>query len=363
VNPGKRRRRRRERKKRLIILERFRFIINEVVWVFILTSLLLVLQWFLQSLIIDTGSFLFGLFIYLIRTLAIILFIPLVLLASNKLVGSRARDIYKEENISPSSGYWKLFKVTKKNYNYQVLYGILIFFFVFLPLNFLLFALIPFMIEYEALNLSLDVQNAYLLINNYSLFLIAAIIVQISISFSEEALYRGLLTKRGSEYYNKVSAVMISSYSYGFINFLFFFEPISSLFAIWFPIVWFLKEFLIGLILSFVILRKKWILPLIIGNFLNNMVFVHAIWNYLQGNDLLNVILYIYLPFLIIGVVLAIWQFSRIKESLQIGLTTLKTYVKNDEEIDESNADKYFRIMFDFIFGFFVFLMGILIAV
>jgi hypothetical protein len=68
--------------------------------------------------------------------------------------------------------------------------------------------------------------------------------------------------------------------------------------------------------------------------------------------------LYVYLPLLIISVILFIWQFSRIKESLSIGYKEFKTYFARDKILKEKSSDVIIRIIFDFLFGLLIFLIG-----
>ena len=90
---------------------------------------------------------------------------------------------------------------------------------------------------------------------------------------------------------------------------------------------------------------------------------VSIVWYFLNGGSFLIIILLIYLPLLGVSLVLFVWQYNRIKESISIGLDMLKGYFKNNEKEDERNNDKYFRIILDLIMGFFVFLLGLLITI
>ena len=85
------------------------------------------------------------------------------------------------------------------------------------------------------------------------------------------------------------------------------------------------------------------------------------IWCF-NGTNYTDILLFIYSPLLIISIILFIWQFNRIKESLSIGLGMLKAYLKNDDKEDEQTSDKYFRIFFDIAIGLLIFLIGLLIT-
>ncbi len=350
--------------KKKMAKDRLRFFIYEISISLIFIFLLMIIVWGLFTFIVNIDSIFFGPLFYLIRALMTFFAIPLVLLLSYKfLLGSESRNTILEQDISPSIGHLRLYKITKNNYKYQIIDGILIFFLVFLPIDFLTYILIPEIIEYQASALSLYAQNSYLLLDNYFLFLISVIIIQISISISEETICRGLLTKRGSEHFHKMSAVIISSLYFGLCSFTYYFEPFSRFYPFWFPFIWFLEAFIIGLILSLILLRKKWILPAIFAHSLNNIISIHTIWNFLQGNEFIVVFLYLYLPLLIISCIIFIWQLPRIKKSVSLGFKIFKTYFKNDDLVPEFNNNKFFRIFIDLLIAILVFLMSFLITI
>jgi len=323
----------------------------------------MVVIWFLLPLFIGQDSIIFGLIFNIIRMLIIVFTIPLVLLLSSKFNGVQKYKSKGKNDISPFRMQFKLFKITKKNYKYQVLQGLLLLFLVFIPLNFSIYLLIPNLVLYHSISLTFNLQHSYLLLEEYFLFLIFVIIIQTSVSILEETLIRGFIAKRGAEYFNRVSAALISAYYFGFMEFTIFLNPLSHLFPFWFPLIRFLSSFLIGLILSLTVIRRKWLLPVIFAHAINNILLAHIYWNLLQGNEFLTIILYFYIPLLAISLILLIWKFSMIKESLSIGLNMLKVYIKNDKKEREENSDKYFRILFDIVIGFLIFLIGMLIVV
>jgi len=298
--------------------------------------------WFLLPLFISQDSIVFGLIFNVIRTLIIVFTIPLVLLLSSKFNRVQKYESKGNKDISPFWMQFKLFKITKKNYKYQILHGLLLLFLVFIPLNFLIYLLIPKMASYQTISLTFNLQHSYLLLEEYFLFLIFVIIIQTSVSISEETLFRGFIAIRGAKHYNKVSAALISAYYFGFMEFLFYLDPLSHFFPFWFPFVKFLSSFLIGLILSLTVIRKKWLLPIIFAHAINNILLMHISWNLLQGNDFLTVILYLYIPLLAISLILLIWKFAMIKESLLIGINMLKIYVKNDKKKVKKTAINIF---------------------
>jgi hypothetical protein len=156
-----------------------------------------------------------------------------------------------------------------------------------------------------------------------------------------------------------MSAVIITSFFFGLGHFAYVFGGPSIGLPIIFPIIWFLQTFFVGIILAMVVLRKHWIFPAIFAHTLNNVISSHSIWNYINGQDFSVVTIFIYIPLLVIGIILFVWQFSRIKESLSIGFKEFKTYFKRDKNINESSSDAIFRILMDFLFGLIIFLIGI----
>ena len=221
------------RQKKRIAKVRFTFFLYEIALVFIFLFILLIIPISLipapPLLAPLSVKIPYGIYIYGTRALIVFLGIPLFLYLTNLLFDSSKKMLIISEDISPSKGHLRLFKVTKKNYKYQILYGLLIFFLVFLPLDFFTY-LIPKMIEYQAWALTSTNTNFYLFTNNYFIILISVIIIQVSVAIAEESISRGFLTKRGSESFFKMSAVMISSLYFGLGHFAYFLNPISQLF-------------------------------------------------------------------------------------------------------------------------------------
>ncbi|MCK4370701.1 MAG: CPBP family intramembrane metalloprotease, partial [Candidatus Lokiarchaeota archaeon] len=324
-------------RKKEIARDRLRFFIYEVALGFILITICILIPLFLIPSLVGEGSLLYGILLYSLRAIFVFIGIPLMLIISNLVFESQKRMIIIKEDISSAKGHLKLYKMTNKNYKYQILYGLLIFFLVFLPIDFFGYLLIPDMLEYQASALP-DTDIYLTSATPYILFLISVIIIQFSVAVTEETISRGLITKRGSVYFFRMSAVMISALYWGFGHFAYFLNPIPG-FSIWYPFIWFLQAFVIGIVLSLFLLRKKWIFPVIIAHTLNNIVSAHAVWSLNNAIDFSVVALYLYLPLLIIGCVLFIWQFSQIKESLSIGFKMLKSYFKRDNASEDTKGD------------------------
>lgn len=361
--------------KRRIARLRFTFFLYEVTFVFIFIFIPLIISILSLPLIVEKGSILYGILFYVIRVVVIFLGIPLILYLTNLIYESQKRKVILDVDISPSTGHLKLFKVSKKNYKYQILYGFLIFFLVFLPIDFFGYLLVPEMIEYQAgviggVTGESFIKNTdnYLLSPDYLIFLFSVIIIQTSVSVTEETLARGFLAKRGSEYFFKMSAIMISALYWGLGHFVYFLDPISRDYPFWFPFVWFIQAFIIGIILALFVEKKKWILPAIMAHALNNIVSAHTIWNFGQNINFLTTTFLIYIPLFIIGIlftivcVLLVWPLSNVKEGLSNGFNMFKTYFKRDS-IEKTKGDTLFRVFFDILLGSLIFLMGMLVAI
>ncbi|MFX1379349.1 MAG: CPBP family intramembrane glutamic endopeptidase [Promethearchaeota archaeon] len=353
-----------QNRKKQIAGKRFRFFIYELVWVFIIVFGLLLIPFFVIPLFIDDSSILYGTLFYLVRAIVILVAVPGVLYVFNLIFEPQKRDLIIEEDISAAIGHLKLYKITKKNYKYQILYGILIFFLVFLPISFFTYLLVPRMLEYQAETFTSNLINkVYLEENNYFLFLISAIVIQFSVGVSEETIFRGIITKRGSEFFFKYSAVIISALCFGLGHFAYFIDPVSRAYPFWYPIIWFAEAFFIGIILSLLVIRRKWIIPAIIAHALNNIISAHAIWSFLQGNNFIIVGFYLYYPLIIIGCILFVWYYSQIKEGLSIGLSMLKEYFRRDNTIEETKGDIVFRVFIDIVIAMIIFIMSFMITI
>ncbi len=341
--------------RRKIASKRLKFLFYEVVPIFLIIFMFLILEWTVLPLIVSQTSALFGMLFFLIRALVILLAIILVLFISNRFKTKNSSQVEKE--LAPYLGYLKLYSMTKKNYKYQLLYGFLLLFLIFIPLEFLISITMPDSIPYVVVS----VENTILLIDNVALFLLFSVVIQLSLSFSEESIFRGLITKRGSEYFNKISAVMIATFSFTFLDF--FINPYIFTVSFYFSVLWFIKSFIISLVLSLTIIRRKWLFPMIIAKTFDSIISSLIIWDYLRGGNFIQLLIFIYFPLLIISLILLILQRSRVKESLKLGTKMIKSYYRNDIKIEESSGDKLFRIFFDIFLALLLFLFGILFSV
>ena len=345
--------------KHKIITERFKFLI-EVFVVFLGIFLFLLIPRILVPLLVDSNSIIYGPLYYLLRAVAIIIAIPLMLLFASSFLDSPRKGKIVDEESKPALDYLKLYIAPKNSFKNQLLYGILILFIVFIPLDFLVYFLIPEMLEYTGVALSSQSTDTYLL-KSYFIFLISVIIIQICVSIYEESVTRGFLTMRGKEYFHRMSAVIIASLYFGLMHFAYYLNPVSKNYPAWFPFIWFLQTFLVAILLSILVLKKKSLFPVIFAHALNNIISAHAVWNYLQGNDFSVVTIYLYFPLLIISLILFIWQFSEIKKGVFAVYNVIKEYFKPQKSHNESKGDVLFRIFIDLLIGIIILAVGLFI--
>ncbi len=337
-----------------IFVDRFLFLI-EVLIVFVgIYLLLLVPNMSYQSLGIP------GPLYYFLRALMMFIAVPIFIALANIILEPQKKELIVEEDISAFMGHLKLYKMTKNNYKYQLLYGLLLLFILFIPLDFFTYLLIPDMLEYNAVTIASNPTDSHFYAP-YLIFLGSVLVIQISVSVYEETLSRGFLTKRGSENFNKISAVIIASFYFGLMHFAYILNPASPNFPWYFPLIWFSQALLIGFILSMLVIRKKWLIPAIFAHALNNIISSHAVWLYIQGVDFSFTAIALYLPLLIFSLVLLIWQFPKIKQGISVGLKDLKEYYSIDKQKVESKNDILIILLVDLLIGFIIFAIGLFV--
>ncbi|MFX0077285.1 MAG: CPBP family intramembrane glutamic endopeptidase [Candidatus Hermodarchaeota archaeon] len=342
---------------RVILRQRFYYLF-EVLIIFLGIFVFMLIPFFLIPSLFNVNSAIFEPLYYYSRAIIIIIAIPLFLYLANFLTEKYRKRLILKEDISPSKNFLNLFKITKKNFKFQLLYGVLLLFLIFIPLDFFTYLLLPEMLSYSTAVLSPG-YNTYFFKDSF-IFLLSIIFIPLFVALYEESLTRGFLANRGCDYFNKMSAVVISSFFFGLGHFGYVLVRPSPDLPIVFPIIWFVQTFLVGIILAMVMLRRHWIFPIIFAHSLNNIISSFSIWNYINGQDFSFMAMYVYLPLLIIGILLFIWQFSRIKESLSIGFKEFKTYFERDKNIKERSPHVVFRIIMDFLFGLIIWLIGII---
>lgn len=341
--------------KKKIAQDRFLFLI-EVLLIFFGIFLFALIPNILLPLMIDENSIYYEMVYYPVKAILLIIAVPIFLFLTNLILEVKNREVIKEEDISPSSGFIRLFSITKSNFKYQLLYAFLLYFLVLLPIDYLTY-IIPGILDFQAIYLTTGGNSPYLL-QSYFIFLSSALIIHCSVAVYEESLTRGFIAKRGADNFNKMSAVVISSFYFGLMHFVFILNPASAGFPIWFPFFYFFIAYGVGMVFSMFIIRKKWLLPVIIAHAINNIVSAHAVWNHLQGNDFSTLAMTLYLPLLFGSLLLFIWQFSNIKDALSTGFKEVKTYFQIEQDIEDSNGDMIVRIVIDLIIGLLIFFIG-----
>ena len=341
-----------------IVEERIYFFI-EVVIVFLgIGILLIVFPQMIYQLISSENAIILGPLFYFIKAIVLLAAIPLLLYFSTYLLELQGEDKPEKKPFSASKNHLKLFSIKKKNAKYQLLYGLLLLFLLFIPLDCITYIIVPDMLKFQGEALTSNNSDLYLT-QNYGIFIISVVIIQISVAIYEETLTRGFVTKRGADHFNKISAVIISSLYFGLMHFAYIINPISRNYPLG-PFIWFVQAIFVGIILGLFIIKKKWLFPLIMAHALNNIISAHAVWNYLQGNEFLLVFVYLYFPLLIVSVMLLIWQFSRVKESVSNGLKDLKKFFQKDGKTEQNTGDVIVRILVDIIIGLLIFGVGFL---
>ncbi|MHA1748236.1 MAG: hypothetical protein ACTSYF_06280, partial [Promethearchaeota archaeon] len=116
-----------------MIRQRFYFLI-ETVLIFLglfITSIVLIALSFLESY-----NVIYGITFYLVRAVTVIVAVTLFMYVSNFALYRKRRDLIIERDLSPSKNFLGLFGIKRSNFKYQLLYGILILFLVFIPIDF-----------------------------------------------------------------------------------------------------------------------------------------------------------------------------------------------------------------------------------
>jgi membrane protease YdiL (CAAX protease family) len=342
---------------KIILRQRFYYLF-EVLIIFLGIFIFMLIPTFLLPAFFSTEDMIFEPLYYYLRAIILIAVIPLFLYLATFLMEKQRSKLIIKQDISPSKNFLNLFKITKKNVKFQFLYGVLLLFLVFIPLDFFTYLLVPDMLSYSVTVLASGF-NSYFF-KDYTIFLLTIIFIPLFVAIYEESLTRGFMMNRGCDYFNQMSAVIISSFYFGLGHFGYFLLRPSIDIPLIFFIIWFIETFLVGIILAMVVRRRHWLFPVIFAHTLNNVISSFSIWNHINGQNFSFMTMYVYIPLLIIGLMLLIWQFSRIRESLSIGFKEFKTYFIRDKNIEEKVSDVVIRIIMDLIFGSIIFLIGVI---
>ncbi|GAH17170.1 unnamed protein product, partial [marine sediment metagenome] len=88
----------------------------------------------LLPFLIDDKSVIFEPLYYIVRAVALITAIPVFLYLATFAMEKQRKKLILKEDISPSRNFLSLFNITKKNFKFQLLYGVLLLFLIFIPL-------------------------------------------------------------------------------------------------------------------------------------------------------------------------------------------------------------------------------------
>ena len=114
--------------RREIASRRFKFLFYEVVPIFLIIFVFQILEWTVLPLIANRSSALFGVLFNFIRAILIFCIIILFLFVYSKIKSEESKNL--KEGLTLHIGYLKLYNLTKKNYLYQLLYSVLLFFLI-----------------------------------------------------------------------------------------------------------------------------------------------------------------------------------------------------------------------------------------
>ncbi|TES93914.1 MAG: CPBP family intramembrane metalloprotease, partial [Promethearchaeota archaeon] len=211
---------RRESPLKTILRQRFYFLF-EVLIIFLGIFIFMLIPTFLLPFLINSSSVIFEPLYYLVRAAVLVVAIPLFLYISYFIMEKQRKILILDVDISPSRSFLNLFKITRKNFKFQLLYGILLLFLIFIPLDFFTYLFVPDMLDFVSIALQPSGESSLnnYFSENYFIFLLSIILIPLCVAIYEESLTRGFLTNRGSEYFNKMSAVIITSFFFGLGHF------------------------------------------------------------------------------------------------------------------------------------------------
>jgi len=301
---------------------------------------------------------------FLFKLLAALIAVPVFLFVVNFLFRPSKQNLIMESYISSSKQQLFLLKIKKRNFKYQLLWGLLLLFIVYVPID-LFSLLLPGYIQYESevFYYSNPTGLGAYFGEEFYIFLISAIIIHFLSSFKEEWIYRGFLVNRGEKFFNKFSAIFISSFFFGLLHIASIFTPINAGEASFYPFIWGSVATLVGFISASFLTRKKWLFPLIFAHTVSNIISATTLWYSIHGSSISDIFLFLYIPLIIIGIIISFFQFSRVKKGVNLILKDVKAYFKVDQKLKESGSDRIVRIIFDIIIILIIWLMSFIFLI
>ncbi|MHA1341927.1 MAG: CPBP family intramembrane glutamic endopeptidase [Promethearchaeota archaeon] len=250
------------------------------------------------------------------------------------------------ENKTPLFEVFSIFKITKKNLKFQLIYFILILFLVFIPLDFIGY-LIPGVLDFSV-NALLQNENGispsqlFFTETNYFYFLLYSVIVYLIVAFREEFFFRIVSISRGRRYIGDSSAVFLFAFAFGLSHLIYivtssnFSRDISS------ALVWGVSAYIIALITGIFFIKKRYFYPLWGAHAFNNIISATTLYLYqFKSIPFKNIALFVYIPCICITIILIIVFRNTINSSFSQFRKTIKNYAK------ENKGFVFYMILFD----------------
>lgn len=265
-----------------------------------------------------------------------------------------------KESAPPIKETFSLF--TFKKFGKQLFYALLLLFLVYIPLDFLTYA-IPGSLEFSQQSFGGTGVNIYLTFTNFGSFILYGTLLHLMVGFREELLFRGYVTMRSEKYVNPGSAVVMSSIFFGFSHFGYLiiglFRGTVNLAQDFLPaLLWTIGAFFVGSVSAVFILKKRMIWPIILAHALNNVISSSVLWlNGVHNVSFLDLSKWLYLPLIGVSIIVGIIFFREVKSGVKEYFGIFKSYKESIPEKKPRGkavtADIIFGLIF-WVIGFFV---------
>ena len=246
---------------------------------------------------------------------------------------------------------------TFKKVGMQILFTFLLLFLVYIPLDFLTYAL-PGGLEFSRRSLLSNGTwgiNAYLNFTQIGPFLLYGILLHLMVGVREELFFRGFLSIRTEKYNNVGSSVVISSIFFALSHFTYIFYSSEIRYDLLPAFVWTIGAFFVSSVSAVFILKTRFIWPIILAHTINNVISSSVLWlNSIQNVDFWNIAKWLYLPLLSISILLTIIFFGEVKAGIKSYFTAFQSY---KTELTERKT-RYKTILADIIFGILFWAIG-----
>jgi membrane protease YdiL (CAAX protease family) len=267
----------------------------------------------------------------------------------------RTKEIVPNNNDkSPISETFSTFKIKKNNIGYQLLYGALFLFLIYIPMDFIAYS-IPGVLDFSSSALGASDVNVYLNYTSFLLFIGYCVLIHLCVGIREELFFRGVGVTRARRYIGNYPAVVIISIFFGFSHFSYLLTS-DNLLADFLPaVIWGLSAFVAGSASALFIMKKRYIIPLIFAHTLNNIISASAVWMFNQGIQFSQIAQSVYLPLLIISAILFIIFRKHVVSGLRNYKNIIPEYIK---EIKQSKTNIFLAIVIDLLIGIMLWFVG-----